>query len=151
MTRRLDIRKVVVLGAGTMGAQVAAHLVAQGIDVALLDLPGTPLPSGRAVANLPKLKPSPLHLPEHAALIRPGSFDDDWKELKDADWVFEAVVEDLEIKRQLFAKVAPAVKKTAVVTTNTSGLGIAAMSSGLPARVPEALLRARTSSTRRAT
>ncbi len=166
---RLTIRKAVVLGAGTMGAQVAAHLVAQGIDVALLDMPMTPLPSGaapgpplpsgergrgegqsvargeglsvgsaeglasRALANLAKLKPSPLHLPEHAALIRPGNFEDDWKELKDADWVFEAVIEDLEIKRQLFAKVAPAVKKTAVVTTNTSGLGIAAMSSHLPA------------------
>ncbi len=121
-----------------MGAQVAAHLVARGIDVALLDI----VPAGaadrsglakQAIEGLKKLKPSPLHLPEHAARLRPGNFEDDWKELKDADWVFEAVVEDLEIKRQLFAKVATAVKKTAVVTSNTSGLGIAAMSAQLPA------------------
>jgi 3-hydroxyacyl-CoA dehydrogenase len=135
---RLEIKKAVVLGAGTMGAQVAAHLAALGIDVALLDI----VPAGasdrsalakRALEGLRKLKPSPLHLPEHTALIRPGNFEDDWKELKDADWVFEAVIEDLEVKRQLFAKVAPAVKKTCIVTTNTSGLGIGAMSSQLPA------------------
>ncbi len=134
---KLSMRKAVVLGAGTMGAQIAAHLVARGIDVALLDI----VPAGtldrsalakKAIEGLKKLKPSPLHLPEHAALLRPGNFEDDWKELKDADWVLEAVVEDLEVKRQLFARVAGAVKKTALVTTNTSGLGIAAMSAGLP-------------------
>jgi 3-hydroxyacyl-CoA dehydrogenase len=125
-----------VIGAGTMGAQVAAHLVAQGIEVALLDI----VPAGaedrsvlakRAIEGLKKLKPSPLHLPEHAALLVPGNIEDDLGRLKDADWVLEAVVEDLEIKRQLFSKIAPAVKKTAVVTTNTSGLGIGAMSSHL--------------------
>jgi 3-hydroxyacyl-CoA dehydrogenase len=132
----IDIKKTVVLGAGTMGAQVAAHLVAQGIDVALLDIvaAGSADRSAlakRALEGLAKLKPSPLQLKEHAALIRAGNFEDDWKELKDADWVFEAIVEDLEIKRQLFAKVAPVVKKSAVVTSNTSGLGIGAMSSHL--------------------
>jgi 3-hydroxyacyl-CoA dehydrogenase len=133
----MTIRNAVVLGAGTMGAQVAAHLAAQGLDVTLLDLPSPP-PADRSalarrgVETLRKLKPSPLHLPEHAAAIRAGNFEDDWGALKQADWVFEAVVEDLEVKRQLFAKVAPAVKATAVVTTNTSGLGIAAMSSHLP-------------------
>lgn len=135
---KLDVKKTVVLGAGTMGAQVAAHLAARGIVVALLDI----VPAGaadrsalakKAIEGLKKLKPAPLHLPEHAALLRPGNFEDDWKELKDADWVFEAVVEDLEVKRQLFARVAPAIKKTALVTTNTSGLGIAAMTSSLPA------------------
>jgi len=134
---KASIQKAVVLGAGTMGAQVAAHLVARGIEVALLDIvpAGATERSGlakRAIEGLKRLKPSPLHLPEHAALLRAGNFEDDWKELKDADWVFEAVVEDLEVKRQLFAKVATAVKKTAVVTSNTSGLGIAAMSSQLP-------------------
>ena len=119
------IRKVVVLGAGTMGAQVAAHLAGAGLDVALLDL-ATP-----SLEPLRKMKPSPLHLPEDLARIRPGSFDQHWQELADADWVFEAVVEDLEIKRKLFARVGAAVKKTAIVTTNTSGLGIAAMSAHL--------------------
>ena len=131
------IKKAVVLGAGTMGAQVAAHLAAQGLDVALLDI----VPEGvedksalarKALAGLAKLKPSPLHKQVHASAIRPGNFDEHWTELKDADWVFEAVVEDLEIKRQLFSKVAAAVKKTAVVTSNTSGLGIGAMSAHLP-------------------
>jgi 3-hydroxyacyl-CoA dehydrogenase len=131
-----SIRKVVVLGAGTMGAQVAAHAAGCGLHVGLLDM----VPGGasdksalakKALENLKKLKPAPLHLEEHLASIHPGNFEDDWKELGDADWVFEAVVEDLEIKRQLFAKVAPAVQKRAIVTTNTSGLGIAAMSSQL--------------------
>jgi 3-hydroxyacyl-CoA dehydrogenase len=121
------IRKAVVLGAGTMGAQVAAHLAGAGLDVALLDL-ATP-----SLEPLRKMKPSPLHLPEDLARIRPGSFEEHGKELADADWVFEAVIEDLEIKRKLFARVATAVKKTAIVSTNTSGLGIAAMSAGLPA------------------
>ncbi len=134
---RLEIKKVVVLGAGTMGAQVAAHLAGAGLDVVLLDI----VPEGaaersvlakKAMETLKKLKPSPLHLKTDLGRIRPGNFEDDWKELKDADWVFEAVLEDLEIKRQLFARVAPAIKKTAVVTSNTSGLGIGAMSSHLP-------------------
>ncbi len=133
-----DIKKVAVLGAGTMGAQVAAHLVGCGLDVALLDV----VPAGaadrnvlakKAVENLRKLKPSPLHLPEHAARLRLGNVEDDGALVKDADWVLEAVVEDLEIKRQLFARMAPLLKKTAVLTTNTSGLPIASMSAGLPA------------------
>ena len=134
------MKKVVVLGAGTMGAQVAAHGVAQGLDVALLDVPG-PGPDRSAAArkgreSLRKLKPSPLHLPEHAALLRAGNFEDDLgRELKDADWVFEAVVEDLEVKKQLFARVAPLVKKTALVTSNTSGLGIAKMAAELPVEI----------------
>ncbi len=139
-SKALEVKKVVVLGAGTMGAQVAAHLVACGCEVVLLDM----VPAGaadrsvlakRALETLRKLKPSPLHLPEHAARIQPGNFEDDWTQLKDADWVFEAVVEDLEIKKQLFARVAPAVKKTAIVTSNTSGLGIDALSAPLPADV----------------
>jgi 3-hydroxyacyl-CoA dehydrogenase len=123
------IRKVVVLGAGTMGAQVAAHLAGAGLEVALLDL-ATP-----SLDALRKMKPSPLHRPEDLARIRPGNFEENARELADADWVFEAVIEDLEIKRKLLARVAAAVKKTAILSTNTSGLGIAAMSAGLPADV----------------
>jgi 3-hydroxyacyl-CoA dehydrogenase len=133
---KTDIRKVVVLGAGTMGAQIAAHAAGQGLEVVLLDLP-SPGPDRSALARrgieaMKKLKPSPLHLPEDAAAIRPGNFEDDWARLGEADWVCEAVVEDLDVKRQLLARVAPAVKPTAIVTTNTSGLGIAAMTSELP-------------------
>jgi 3-hydroxyacyl-CoA dehydrogenase len=121
-----------------MGAQVAAHAAAYGLDVVLLDIvpadaPDRSVLAKRALETLRKMKPSPVHLPEHAARIKPGNFEDDWKELKDADWVFEAIIEDMDVKRQLFARVAPAVKKTAVVTSNTSGLGIATMTAHLPA------------------
>jgi 3-hydroxyacyl-CoA dehydrogenase len=134
----LDIKKAVVLGAGTMGAQVAAHLAAAGIEIALLDVvpPGATDRNAlakRALETLKKLKPSPLHIQEDLGLIRPGNFEDDWKELQDADWIFEAVIEDLAIKQQLFAKVAPAVKRSAVVSSNTSGLGIAKMCLQTPA------------------
>jgi 3-hydroxyacyl-CoA dehydrogenase len=120
-----------------MGAQVAAHVVAQGLDVALLDLPGADsdrnAAARRGIESLRKLRPSPLHLPEHALLIRPGNFEDDLaREAGGADWIVEAVLEDLEVKRQLFARVAPLAKATAVVTTNTSGLGIAKMGAYLP-------------------
>ncbi len=138
--RRRDLRKAVVLGAGTMGAQVAAHLAAAEIDVALLDI----VPSGlglsddrsglarRAIAGLGKMSPSPLHRAEDSARIRPGNFEDDWSELRDADWVFEAVVEDLEVKRQLLSRVASVVREETIVTSNTSGLGLGAMSGHLP-------------------
>jgi 3-hydroxyacyl-CoA dehydrogenase len=119
-----------------MGAQVAAHAVAQGLDVVLLDLP-SPAPDRNAVARraleaMKRLKPSPFHLAEHASQLRLGNFEDDLRELEDADWVFEAVVEDLETKRKLFSTIAPHRKPAALVTTNTSGLGIAAMTSHLP-------------------
>jgi 3-hydroxyacyl-CoA dehydrogenase len=127
-----------------MGAQLAAHLVAQGIEVVLLDM-ATPTGERSALARrgiegLRKLKPSPLHLAEHASLIRPGNFEDDWGELGDADWVLEAVVEDLEVKRQLWARVAPAVTRSCLVTTNTSGLPIGALSSSLPAELRKRFL-----------
>jgi 3-hydroxyacyl-CoA dehydrogenase len=138
LRQQLPIRKVVVLGAGTMGAQAAAHLAGCGLDVVLLDMvpkdaADRSLLARRALENLKKMKPDPLHLPEDLGRIKPGNFEDDWAQLKDADWVFEAVLEDLEVKRALFSRVAPAMKGTAVVTTNTSGLGIGAMSSHLPA------------------
>ncbi|HET7747226.1 MAG TPA: 3-hydroxyacyl-CoA dehydrogenase NAD-binding domain-containing protein, partial [Vicinamibacteria bacterium] len=133
----VGIRKVVVLGAGTMGAQVAAHLVGMGLDVALLDLaadgPDRSAPARRALEVLRKARPSPLHLPGDAAHLRVGNFDDHWHELKDADWVLEAVVEDLDVKKRLLQRVGEAVKDTTVVTTNTSGLSVAAMAEGLPA------------------
>src|SRR5262249_34218327 len=131
------IRKAAVLGAGTMGAQVAAHLAGCGLDVVLLDM-ASPGPDRSAIARkglevLRKLKPSPLHRAEDLAFIRPGNFDDDLGLLAGAEWVFEAVVEDAEIKRKLYARVAPALSATALLTTNTSGLGIAGLAEALPA------------------
>src|SRR6185295_9081416 len=120
-----------------MGAQVAAHLAGVGLDVALLDLVPKDVPdrsvlAKKALVNLSRLKPSPLHLATDPAQIRPGNFEDDWALLKDADWIFEAVLEDLEVKRSLLARVAQVASPAAIVTSNTSGLGIAAMSSALP-------------------
>ena len=86
------ISKVVVLGAGTMGAQVAAHAASKDLEVVLLDM----VPDGAedrnalakgAIARMRKLKPSPYHLPEHKDAIRAGKFEDDIEELADADWV----------------------------------------------------------------
>jgi 3-hydroxyacyl-CoA dehydrogenase len=133
------INKAAVLGAGTMGAQVAAHLAGCGLDVVLLDVAG-PGPDRSAAARkgleaLRRLKPSPLHRSEDLAFIRPGNFEDDLGALAGAEWVFEAVVEDPEIKRKLLARVAPALSATALLTTNTSGLGIAALAEALPAAV----------------
>ena len=138
MSPPLRVRNVVVLGAGTMGAQVAAHLAGCGLEVSLLDMV-PPAEGGdrsalarRALDTLRRLKPSPLHLSEDALGIRLGNFEDDWARLRAADWVFEAVVEDLEVKKRLLARVAEAAPAHAVVTTNTSGLGIAAMAAALP-------------------
>jgi 3-hydroxyacyl-CoA dehydrogenase len=140
-----DVRKLVVLGSGVMGAQIAAQAVAGGLDVVLLDIvpPGSEDRSGlarRGVAGLAKSKPAPLHLPEHAGLIRIGNFEDDWAQLKDADWVIEVIVEDLAVKRALLAKVAEVVPARTIVTTNTSGLGIGAMSEALPATLRKRFL-----------
>lgn len=135
---KLDVKKAVVLGAGTMGAQMAAHLAACGIEVLLLDVvpPGSEdrsILSRRGLEGLKALKPSPIHLRDDLRLVRVGNFEDDWAELRKTGWVLEAILEDLEVKRQLLARVASAVSPTAVVSTNTSGLGIAAMSDHLPA------------------
>ncbi len=136
---KLDIRKVAVLGAGTMGAQVAAHLVAQGLEVTLLDLTATAGTARSALAErgreaLRKLKPSPLHLSEDLAAIAVGNFDDDLKAaVAQADWVFEAVVEDLAVKRDLFARCGGHLKGTAIVTTNTSGIPLRSMAEALGA------------------
>jgi 3-hydroxyacyl-CoA dehydrogenase len=132
-----DIRKLVVLGSGVMGSQIAAHAAACGLDVVLLDMPAKEggdrsALARRALEGLRKMKPAPLHLSEHARLVRPGNFEDDWAQLKDADWVLEVVVEDLEIKRGLLARVAETASPRVIVSSNTSGLGIGAMSAVLP-------------------
>jgi len=133
---RVEVSKVVVLGAGNMGSQVAALLAPTGVDVALLDMvvPGEAdrsVLARRALEALKKLKPSALRLPEDLALIRIGNFEDDWHELAQADWIFEAVVEDEDVKRRLLSRVASVAKSTAILSTNTSGLPIRALSSHL--------------------
>ena len=134
---RYAIRKAAVLGAGTMGSRIAAHLANAGIPVVLLDVatPGDADPSRlsrAAVRELLKSKPAALFDAAFASRILPGNFDADLGKLNDCDWVIEAVAENLAIKRSLLAKVAPHLKENAILTTNTSGLSVGSIGEELP-------------------
>ena len=118
--------KAAVLGAGTMGAQIAAHLANIGWQVLLLDL--TLDHAKQGLERVSKLKPAPFYLPELASRIELGSFETDFPRLKEADWVIEAVVEKPDIKRELWTRVQDYVAPNAVLSTNTSGLSIHEMS-----------------------
>ena len=126
--RRYEIRRVGVLGAGTMGARIAAHVANAGMPVLLLDL-ATDGKNRNAIAvqaleGLKKAKPAAFAEASRASLITVGNFEDDLKSLVECDWIVEAVAEKLEIKRELLAKVAKHVKSDALLTTNTSGLPV---------------------------
>jgi 3-hydroxyacyl-CoA dehydrogenase len=118
--------KAAVLGAGTMGAQIAAHLANIGWQVLLLDL--TLDHAKQGLERVSKLKPAPFYLPELASRIELGSFETDFPRLKEANWVIEAVVEKPDIKRELWTRVQDYVAPHAVLSTNTSGLSIHEMS-----------------------
>ncbi|MGQ9657132.1 MAG: 3-hydroxyacyl-CoA dehydrogenase/enoyl-CoA hydratase family protein [Fimbriimonadales bacterium] len=118
--------RAAVLGAGTMGAQIAAHLANIGWQVLLLDL--THEIAKQGLERVSKLKPAPFYLPELASRIEIGSFETDFPRLKEADWVIEAVVEKPDIKRDLWTRVQEYVAPHAVLSTNTSGLSIHEMS-----------------------
>lgn len=130
------IRKAAVLGAGTMGARIAAHLANAGLPVVLLDIPAKEGPrsaiAAQALDALKKGKPAPFYDAAYAAHIRVGNFDDDLALLADCDWVIEAVTENLAIKQSLLGKVAPHLKPDAILTTNTSGLPVASIACSLP-------------------
>jgi len=143
------IRKAAVLGAGVMGAQIAAHLANVGIPTLLLDIvprevtpeeaaKGLTLES-KAVRNrlatnalqtLQKLKPSPLYSKDVLRLITPGNLEDDLPRVAECDWVVEAVIENLEIKRNLWRRVAEYHRPGVIVSSNTSGISIRAMVEG---------------------
>jgi 3-hydroxyacyl-CoA dehydrogenase len=138
-----QIRRVAVLGAGTMGSRIAAHIANAGVPVVLLDMvpPGTAADAGPAARNklalaaldgLKKAKPAAFYTLDSARLIRPGNFDDDMQLIADCDWIVEAVAENLEIKRALLGKVLEYRKAGTVVTTNTSGLPVASIVAGMP-------------------
>jgi len=119
------IRRVAVLGAGVMGSGIAAHCANAGIPVLLLDMK-TELVAG-ALDKLKKAKPAALMHPRNQALISIGNFDADLARVKDIDLIVEAVVERLDIKQALFAKLEKLVAPHAIVASNTSGLRIADM------------------------
>ncbi len=132
------VRRAAVLGAGTMGSRIAAHLANAGIPVLLLDLGPKPTSVDRrplariALEALAKSKPAALFEPSRAALITPGTFDDDLPKIAGCDWVIEAVAENLDIKTALLAKVVPHLAPHALLTSNTSGLPIGRIAEALP-------------------
>ena len=119
------IRKVAVLGAGTMGAQIAGHMANAGLSVFLLDVTQEQARAG--LRGLEKSSPPALFVPENIRQIGIGTFNDDMGRIKETDWVIEAVVENLEIKRKLLEAVDSARKPGSLVTTNTSGLSVTAL------------------------
>jgi 3-hydroxyacyl-CoA dehydrogenase len=138
-----QIRKIAVLGAGTMGSRIAAHMTNAGLPVVLLDIvpPGTVADADKATKNkfvltaldgLKKSKPAAFYSPESARLITLGNFDDDLALISDCDWIIEVVAENLEIKRTLLNKVQQHRHLGSIVTSNTSGLPIAKIVEGMP-------------------
>ena len=123
-----QIRSVGVLGAGVMGAQIAAHAANAGLPVLLLDLDEATARDGLARAR--KLKPDPFFTRDAAGLIATGGFDTHLDRLADCDWIVEAVVERLDVKRALLARVEQHRADDAVVTSNTSGIPIASIAEG---------------------
>src|SRR5271155_4002094 len=135
------INKVAILGAGTMGARIAAHFANAGVPSYLLDIvPGDVVPGAGAAARnkiaaagldaAKKSKPAAFMDTSLARLVTVGNFDDDLKKLAEVDWIIEAVVENLDLKRALLRKVEAIRKPGTIVTTNTSGLPVGKISEG---------------------
>ncbi len=147
-----EIRKVAVLGSGVMGSAIAAHLANAGIPSILLDIvPKTLDPAEEkagltlqskavrnrfarvALENATKAKPAPFFDTALTSLIEIGNFDDDFARIGECDWIVEVVVENLEIKKQVMSRIAKHRKKGSIVSSNTSGIPIGAMSAHCPA------------------
>jgi 3-hydroxyacyl-CoA dehydrogenase len=133
----LRIRKVAVLGAGVMGAQIAAHLTNADVETLLFDLPAKEGPKSgiaiKAIANLGKLSPAPLAEKSRASAITPANYDEHLDLLKDCDLIIEAIAERLDWKLDLYKKIAPHVSDSAFIASNTSGLSINSLAEALPA------------------
>jgi 3-hydroxyacyl-CoA dehydrogenase len=121
------VRSVAVLGAGTMGSQIAAHFANAGVPALLLDVTADAAREGLTRARA--LKPDPFFTPDTWKLISTGGFDE-LKRVGDSDWIIEAIVEQLDIKRALLEKVDAARRPGSVVSSNTSGIPIAALAEG---------------------
>ncbi len=137
------IRKAAVLGAGTMGAAIAAHLANVGIPSYLLDIVPKELTeeektagltledrkvrnrlAQQSIENLKKMRPAPFYDSDDAKLITPGNLEDDLPKLSEVDWIIEAVVENLDIKKRVFANIEENWKEGTIVSTNTSGISV---------------------------
>ncbi len=132
------VKKVALLGAGVMGAQIAAHCINARVPVILFDLPGKDgqprnALAERALETLKQLNPAPLADAAQASLIEVGNFDDDLGKLAQADLVIEAIAERMDWKHALYEKIAPHIAPHAIFATNTSGLSITELSARLDA------------------
>ncbi|RRN78447.1 3-hydroxyacyl-CoA dehydrogenase/enoyl-CoA hydratase family protein [Pseudoxanthomonas sp. SGD-10] len=136
MSKKLLVRRAAVLGAGVMGAQIAAHLTNAGVDTVLFDLPAKEGPADgivlKAIGNLAKLSPAPLASKSLAAAIAPANYDTGLEQLRDCDLIIEAIAERMDWKQDLYRRIAPFVGEHAVLASNTSGLGINALAAVLP-------------------
>src|SRR5246500_4632906 len=133
------INKVAVLGAGTMGARIAAHFANAGVPSYLFDIvpPDADAPARNKIAaagleSAKKSKPAAFMDPSLARLVTIGNFEDDLKKLAGVDWIIEAVVENLDLKRALLQKVSAVRKPGTIITTNTSGLPVGKIAEGFP-------------------
>jgi 3-hydroxyacyl-CoA dehydrogenase len=136
---RFVVRKVAVLGAGVMGAQIAAHLVNVKVPVVLFDLAAKDGPKSgivlKALDGLKKLKPSPIGVTDDLSLIQAANYDEHLEQLKGCDLVIEAIAERMDWKLDLYKRIAPFVAPHAIVASNTSGLSITKLSEALPAEI----------------
>ncbi len=129
------LRRVAVLGAGTMGARIAAHFANAGIPALLLDMviPGQPNRNAAALKGIEsavKQRPVGFFTGDKVALVQPGNFEDDLNKIADCDWVIEAIVESLAPKRDLWMRVDKVRKPDAILSTNTSGIPLAQITEG---------------------
>ncbi|OYX88153.1 MAG: 3-hydroxyacyl-CoA dehydrogenase, partial [Azorhizobium sp. 32-67-21] len=132
-----DIRKVAVIGAGVMGAGIAAHVANAGAEVLLLDI----VPEGAsdrstiakgAIQKLLKAEPAAFMAKAAAKLVTPGNIEDDLGDIATCDWVIEAVVERLDVKQALYARIEAARRPGTPVSSNTSTIPLADLTAGLP-------------------
>ena len=130
------IRKVGILGAGVMGAQIAAHLTNAGVKSILFDLPAKEGPKNgivtKAIDGMLKLKPDPFASKTKAALITAANYDENLEWLKECDLIIEAISERMDWKKSLYEKVAPFIRPDAIFASNTSGLSITELSKVFP-------------------
>ena len=122
------VTRAAVLGAGTMGAQIAAHLANAGVPVLLLDLDADTARAGLKRAQA--LKPDPFFTPDALRLVTTGGFDQHASSLGDCDWVVEAIVERLEAKQALLDRIEPHLRPDTIVSSNTSGIPLATIAEG---------------------
>jgi len=130
------IKRVAVLGAGTMGSRIAAQFANAGVPVLLLDMvmagaPDRNIAARKGLESARKQKPGAFYTDAAMALIEPGNFEDHLPLVAECDWVIEAVVENLEVKRNLLRKLVPVLREDAILSTNTSGIPLEKLTQGL--------------------